>query len=64
MKQHFNAYTVREDSKGKDRWTRIGIAFPRDNGGMIVFLDAVPAATEGRYKIVVQPPKAVDGAGE
>lgn len=66
MKQHLNAYTVREDNKGKDRWTRIGIAFPRENGGLVVFLDAMPPSNEGRFKIVVLPPKSddEDQAGE
>jgi len=57
MKQHLVAYTVRE-TKGKSFWTRIGAAFPTENGGFSLYLDAIPPSTDGQYKIIVVPPKA------
>ena len=57
MKQHLIAYTVREN-KGKSFWTRIGVAFPTENGGgFSLYLEAVPASVDGQYKIIVVPPR-------
>ena len=57
MKQYLEAFTVREDND-KNFWTRIGVVFPNQNGGLTILLDAIPAPTEGQYKIVALPPKA------
>ncbi len=59
MKQHLEAYAVRE-ANYQTYWTRIGVAFPTKNGGFTLLIDAMPASTDGQYKIVVQQPKAAD----
>lgn len=59
MKPQFTAYTVRE-SKGKKYWTKLGVAFPIKTGGFNLSLEAMPAAVDGQYKIVVLPPKEED----
>lgn len=56
MANRLDALTVREKD-GKSYWTRIGVAFPGNDGGFIVRLDAVPASTEGQYVIHLREPR-------
>jgi hypothetical protein len=58
MKQYLEAFAVREDTI-KSYWTKIGVAFPAKNDGFIILLDAIPAAMEGQYKVVLKPSKPV-----
>lgn len=59
--ERLEALTVREDSNGKSWFTKIGAAFPnRDGKGFTVLLDAVPASTEGQYKIMLREPLPKD----
>jgi hypothetical protein len=54
--ERLDAMTVRE-SNGKSYWTKIGVAFPAKTGaGWTVLLDAVPAPTEGQFKIMLREP--------
>lgn len=54
--ERLDAMTVRE-SNGKSYWTKIGVAFPAKQGeGWTVLLDAVPAPTEGQFKILLREP--------
>lgn len=56
-----DALTVRE-SNGKSYFTRIGVAFPNKDGkGYTLMLDAVPASTDGQYKIMLREPLPKDG---
>jgi hypothetical protein len=49
--------TVREKD-GKKFWTRLGVAFPAKQGpGWNVFLDSIPASTNGQYRIFLMEPK-------
>ena len=52
------AYTVKERGEGqKAIWTRIGAAWPHDNGsGLSIQLEALPLNFDGR--IVLTEPKA------
>jgi hypothetical protein len=62
MAERLDAVSVRE-SNGKSYFTRIGVAFPsRTGNGYSVLLDAMPAPTEGQFKILLMEPKARDGA--
>ena len=61
---HLFAYTVEEYDAGNGKkaktWTRIGVAFPHQNGpGFSVQLRALPL--DGR--IVLLPPASVTGSG-
>ncbi len=52
-----DALTVRKDGE-KSYWTRIGVAWPAKQGpGWNVVLDAMPAPTEGQFKIFLMEPK-------
>lgn len=54
--ERLDAMTVRE-SNGKSYWTKIGVAFPAKQGeGWTVLLDAMPAPTEGQFKILLREP--------
>ena len=53
----FKVSTARKDKNGKTRWTNIGVAFPRDNGGFSIVLDALPLGNE----LMIFPP---DSEGE
>lgn len=55
MKQRFNAFAVREE-RGRKYWTRLGVIFVNDKG-ITAYLDAMPASTDGQYKIVGFLPK-------
>lgn len=66
------AFTVRKyttaEGEEKSAWTRIGVAFPHNNGqGYSVSLDAMPAPTikngSAKYEIVLRPPMEKDGRG-
>ena len=59
--ERLDALSVRE-SNGKPYFTRVGVAFPnRDGKGWTVLLDAMPAPTEGQYKILLREPLPRDG---
>lgn len=61
MTERLDALTVRE-SNGKSYWTRIGVAFPAKQGaGWSIMLDAMPASTDGQYKIMLREPLPKDG---
>jgi hypothetical protein len=63
MTERLDALTVRE-SNGKSYFTKIGVAFPARNGnGFSVLLDAMPAPTDGQFKILLMEPKAKDERG-
>ena len=61
MTERLDALTVRE-TNGKSYWTRIGVAFPAKQGpGWSIMLDAMPASTDGQYKIMLREPLPKDG---
>jgi len=54
--ERLDALTVRE-SNGKSYFTKIGVAFPNKDGkGFTVLLDAMPAPTEGQFKVMLRQP--------
>ena len=60
MTQRYDALTVRE-SNGKSYFTKIGALFPNKSGnGFTALLDAVPASTDGQYKILFKIPQDRD----
>lgn len=53
------AYTVKQTSGGKTVWTRIGAAYPHEQGaGLTVVLDAMPL---GRRIILLERDDDADG---
>lgn len=58
MSERLDALAVRE-SNGKSYFTKIGVAFPAKNGGggYSLLLDAIPAPTDGQFKILLMAPK-------
>jgi hypothetical protein len=61
VSDRLDALCVRE-SNGKSYFTKIGAAFPnRDRKGWSILLDAVPASTDGQYKIMLREPLPRDG---
>lgn len=54
-KTRLDALTVRE-SNGKSYWSKIGVAFLEGDNGTVL-LDAMPASTDGQYKIILRKPK-------
>lgn len=61
MTERLEALSVRE-SNGKSYFTKIGVAFPnRDGKGWSVLLDAIPAPTDGQFKIMLREPLPKDG---
>lgn len=61
MTDRYDALCVRED-KGKAYFTRVGVAFKNRNGnGYSILLDAMPAPTDGQYKILLREPQPRDG---
>lgn len=61
MAERLDALSVRE-SNGKSYFTRIGVAFANKDGkGWSVLLDAIPAPTEGQFKIMLREPLPKDG---
>ena len=63
MSERLDALSVRE-SNGKSYFTKIGVAFPAKsgNGGYSLLLDAMPAPTDGQFKILLMVPKPRDDA--
>lgn len=62
MTERLDALAVREND-GKSYFTKIGVAFPnRDGKGYSVLLDAIPAPSEGQFKIMLRVPLPKDGA--
>ena len=66
MSERLDALTVRE-SNGKSYFTKIGVAFAaKTGGGWSVLLDAMPAPTDGQFKILLReplPPREQGGHG-
>lgn len=64
MTKRLDALAIREytDNSGEKRtaFTRIGVAFETRNGGWSVLLDAIPAPTEGQFKILLTEPRPRD----
>ena len=53
MAAPYRVMSPRKDEKtGKTYWTKIGVAFPRDAGGMSVKLEALPLGAE----LMIFPP--------
>lgn len=64
MTDRYDALTVRE-SNGKSYFTKIGVAFPaRSGNGFSVLLDAMPAPTDGQFKILLMEPKPREDRGQ
>jgi hypothetical protein len=62
MSERLDALTVRENN-GKSYFTKVGAAFPnRDGKGYTILLDAMPAPTDGQFKIMLREPLPKDGA--
>jgi len=58
-KPAFEAFTIREGSKGKSYFTKVGAAWPTKTGnGVMLYLEALPV--DG--KLVLMPPKAKEEA--
>lgn len=61
MADRLDALAVRE-SNGKSYFSRIGVAFANKDGkGWSVLLDAIPAPTDGQFKIMLREPLPKDG---
>ncbi len=56
MAERLDALTVREHD-GKSYWTRIGVAFPGNDGSFIVRMDAMPASNDAQYVIHLRRPR-------
>jgi hypothetical protein len=63
--ERLDALSAREGKDGKSYFTKIGAAFPNKDGkGWSVLLDAIPAPTDGQFKVMLReplPPR--DGGG-
>ncbi len=58
-----DAFSARE-SNGKTYFTRLGVAFEaKDGNGWNLLLDAMPAPTEGQFKIMLRPPREQQSGG-
>ncbi len=56
MTERLDALSVRE-SNGRSFFSKIGVAFPAKQGaGWTVLLDAIPAPTEGQFRILLREP--------
>lgn len=57
-KPDFDVFSVRErdGGKGKDIFTKIGVAYTRRDGGVGILLDALPLSR----RVLVLPPLAPD----
>ena len=65
MTTRLDALCVREDNNGKSWFTKIGAAFPNKAGkGYTLMRDAVPASSDGQYKIMLREPLPKDGDGQ
>lgn len=60
----YHAYTVKDRGEGKKSiWTRIGSAWPHDNGnGLNIEIEALPLSFDG--KIVLMTPKTASQASD
>lgn len=61
-----DAVAAREYTTGqgetKTSFTRVGVALPTKRGdGYTLLLEAIPAPTEGQFRILLMPPKPRDG---
>ncbi len=60
MAAPYRVCVARKDEKtGKTYWTRIGVAFKRDSGGMSVKLEALPLGSE----MMIFPPDSEPRGG-
>lgn len=58
MSDTYEALSWRQNKDGKWFATRLGRAIKRKQGdGYMVYLDAIPASTDGQYVITLSPPK-------
>lgn len=56
MTERLDALAVKE-SNDKSYFTKIGVAFPAKQGpGFTILLDAMPAPTDGQFKILLREP--------
>lgn len=57
-KPDFDVFSVREreGGKGKDIFTKIGVAYKRRDGGVGILLDALPISR----RVLVLPPNALE----
>lgn len=60
MKPH-NVSSPRKRKDGKTYWFKVGGAWPRDDGGFKVELDALPLPdAEGKVMLLISPPRDDD----
>jgi hypothetical protein len=65
MTDRYDAVVSRKDKTGKWRSTRIGVAFPSENGRINVVLSALPlTSSDGQAYITLFPAEAKDGKAE
>lgn len=58
----YDLISPRPRKDGKTFWTKVGAAFPRDNGGFSLTFDALPLPdAEGRVTLLMVEPKDSDG---
>ncbi|WP_299949104.1 hypothetical protein [uncultured Ruegeria sp.] len=58
----FDLISPRPRKDGKTYWQKVGAAFPRQNGGFSLVLDALPLPdNEGRVSLLMTEPKPRDG---
>jgi hypothetical protein len=54
----FTVSTPRKRKDGKTYWHKLGAAWPRDDGGFKVDLDALPLPdAEGKVTLLISPPR-------
>ncbi len=64
MKPH-NVSSPRPRKDGKTFWHKVGVAWPRDDGGFKLDLDSLPLPdAEGKVMLLVSPPKEAAGYPE
>lgn len=62
MTRPFTVSTPRKRKDGKTFWLKIGVAWPRDDGGFKVDLDALPIPdAEGKVTLLISPPREDSG---
>lgn len=65
MTDRYDAVVSRKDKTGKWRSTRIGVAFPSENGRINVVLSALPlSGPDGQAQITLFPAEAKDGKAD
>lgn len=65
MTDRYDAVVSRKDKTGKWRSTRIGVAFPSENGRFNVVLSALPlTSSDGQAYITLFPADAKEPAGD